>query len=72
MPSFLVASRFPSRFAMAQSEAVTVAKANGGNSGFTFPGILSSASARQLQVHPRGGFAGFATDLLSTAAAATT
>jgi hypothetical protein len=63
MPSFPVASRFPCRFAIVQSVAVTVAKANSGKSGFRFPGMLSSASARHVQVHPLGGLDGFATDL---------
>jgi len=57
--------RFPCRLAIVQSDAVTVANANSGNSGFTFPIMLSSASARQLQVHPLGGLGGFATDLLA-------
>jgi hypothetical protein len=60
MLSFLIASR--SRAAITQSGAVIVANANSGNSGLTLPGILSSASARQLQVHHWAGFAGLATD----------
>ena len=65
MPRFLIASRLPCFAAIPQSAAVTVANANKGSIGTRFPGILSSASALQLQVHPRGGLAGFATDLFA-------
>src|SRR5690348_16532938 len=63
IPSLLVASRFPCLAAIAQSAAVTAAKANNGNSSLRLPGMLSSASARQLHVHPCGGLGGLATDL---------
>jgi hypothetical protein len=64
MPRFLVASRLPSFAAVRQSAAVIVANANKGKSGFRFPGILSSASALQLQVQPLGSLGGLVTDLL--------
>src|SRR6516162_9744705 len=63
IPSFLVAFRQARFLAVGQSAAVAVAKAKRGKPGFTLSGMLSSASALQLQVHPREGFAGLAIDL---------
>jgi hypothetical protein len=63
IPSFLVALRQASFLAVVQSAAVAVPKANRGKPGFRLSGMVSSASALQLQVHPRTGLAGLMTDL---------
>ena len=53
-----VAIRFAALLASAQFEAVAVPNANKGKPGLMLPGMVSSASARQVQVHPRFGQSG--------------
>jgi hypothetical protein len=58
MPSVRVAARFAALLASAQFPAVTVPKANKGKPGLMLPGIVSSASALQVQVQPFLGHSG--------------
>jgi len=58
LPKVRVALRFACLLASAQFFAVAVPKANAMSPGRIFPGILSFASALQLQVHPQLGFFG--------------
>lgn len=58
MPRFWVAILLAALLAAAQSAAVAVPKANRARPGLMLPGIVSSASALQVQVHPQLGFAG--------------
>src|SRR5437016_2801388 len=58
MRSVRVAARFAALLASAQFPAVAVPKANTGNPGLMLPGIVSSASALQVQVQPFLGHSG--------------
>jgi hypothetical protein len=58
--------RFASLLAAAQLSALASPNANAGLSGLTLPGMLSFASALQMQVQPHFGLAGFGIDRLST------
>jgi hypothetical protein len=59
-----MAIRLASRDAIEQSEAVASPNAKAGVAGLRLPGIVSSASALAMQVHPPPeGREGFGTDL---------
>ena len=59
MPSARVAIRLASFIASEQLEAVAVPNAKSGKPGLMLPGIVASASALQVQVHPRFGHGGW-------------
>jgi hypothetical protein len=63
MASFFVASRLAALLAFAQSASIAAPNANIGSPAFTFPGMLSSASARQMHLHPLDGFSGSGMDV---------